>query len=174
MSKLLKFHAFILILVLGGFQLFDLSADAQENPSPTESPRCAEVTEQVSSLINNYTEVKDSYLLRFRTLSRDVSAFSVSVESEGYDTTQLRESLITMNDYIDQFELYMKRLLTSLNNAADAACSDDRNSFDSSMIEVNSFIIAARQQALTIRNFSLQTVKSDLIDLANSKTESNG
>jgi hypothetical protein len=134
---------------------------------------CQRITSVIDQRITAYDNHKEDHVQRYNNIVNRVTALVSKLTDKGYDVSKLTTDLQTLNGMIKDFATDYTNFINTLKDAKQFACGNSQGQFAVKVEEARGFLKQAREQAVAIRSFILETIKPDLQALKDQKPANN-
>ncbi len=135
-------------------------------PTARSGPRleaaCQRITSVIDSRISSYDTHKQEHIQRYDNIVNRVTELVSKLTDKGYDVSKLTTDLHTLNGMIKDFATDYTNFINTLKDAKQFACGNSQGQFAAKVEEARTYLKQAREQAVAIRSFILETIKPDL------------
>lgn len=131
--------------------------------------RCLVSQKLIEARIENYTKHRDNHKTRYSRVKDRLSKLVAKLTNKGYDTTKLKTDLQILDEKILKFNTDVDAFHKKLEEANDFNCGDSEGAFKSKIQEARALLTIVKDDALDIRDFYKNTIKSDFQALRSTK-----
>lgn len=139
--------------------------NAQERRQGFLDTRCENVTARIQNRIRQYDENKDRHIDNYNKIKDRLSETANSLEDKGYDVSELRNDLQTLDSMIKEFGQNYTAFVNTLNESESLACGESEGAFKGKVEESRGQLRNSREQAKEIRDYIQNVIRPDLVDL---------
>lgn len=127
--------------------------------------RCERVKDRVQRRVDRYKQRRDFYVERYNNIQSILTNIANTFEAQGYDVSDLRSQLITLDNLIIEFRNNNKQAFEALITSGDFACAENREQFEQNVSLAKEFLAEVRAGAKEIRDYVQGTIRPELQDL---------
>lgn len=139
--------------------------NVQERRQEFLDTRCQNVTSRIDNRIERYNENKVRHIDNYNKIKDKLSETGNNLEDKGYDVTELRNDLQTLDSKIKEFAQSYTTFVNTLNDSKSFACGESEGAFKDKVEESRAQLKDSRDLAKEIRDYIQDVIRPDLVDL---------
>lgn len=152
--------------------------EIQEKKDEIVQKRCDIVTKRIDNRISTFYDRKEYHVYRYKTVKERVVNLVARLEDEGYDVTELKEKLQTLDEKIKEAAVLYENFIASLESAKDFECGKSEGSFAGAVQKSSTEIKTFRDKMIEIREYFtkeirplLEEIKKEILNNKQAETE---
>ncbi|VVB78168.1 Uncharacterised protein [uncultured archaeon] len=134
---------------------------------------CSAINNRVEGRIKMFEEGRDHHMTRFSNIVNNLNKIAEKADLKGYNTTQLDNDLIALNESIAKFHTDYAEFIQKLNNTKEFTCGHSEGQFKESLNISKEQLIVVRADIENIKKFIQITINQDIRELRLQKAKQN-
>lgn len=130
---------------------------------------CEKIGANVDKRTANFEKNKLKKVEQYSKIQKRVTTLVTKMEAEGYDTTQLRVSMVTLDQKIAKFNTDYAVYINDLKGTKDYTCGKSEGEFKAKLAIARAQLAIVKADSVDIRTFWGQTIKPQIEALKTQK-----
>jgi len=126
--------------------------------------RCTVYENLVDKKIEKINEQEEKHYKKYIGLSKDLEDFIEERESEGYDMSEIKKDLETLNGKIDKYnqnhDIYLEKLMNIKNNI----CTHTEDEYKNSIKAAKDALKEVRKDVVDIKTYYYTDIRPDILE----------
>lgn len=161
--SLLFLLGLFVIFLSPNFGLAAASAQAVSNRQNFTAEKCTAIQTRIETKITTFDNGNKQNLNAYTNLVAHLNQLESKLVTKGYNTTQLKVDITTLNGKVNTYTDSYGAFITQLKNTQNYACGHSQGDFVSNLASARSLMAKSRSNDIDIRNFYRNVIRADLL-----------
>lgn len=147
----------------------DLKDKVKQQRDAWIARKCELLTTSIDSRVTKFDENKNTHIEKYQRIKTSLQAIITKLEAKGYDVSELKEDLQTLDNKIKNFASDFAAFIEKLKATKSYACGESDGDFANALESAKSEIDTVRKDAEDIREFYRTVIRPDVEALKEQK-----